>query len=333
MKSLFLATSILCTTGAVVLAETPAQPTKVPMTMEEREASVVALEKRIQERRDRLTELSEDALRLDDRLESKVDNIVNKLASLKDSQGSRRRISAIKMQAMETLADDVQNYQRRRAELVRELRKENPEQPSDLVEKDVALLDQRVEKRVAQVLKLSNSFTQEKDTKKYETTGYRSYGWNGWYSNERVDEKWRQNRRDKSMNKRQRDAVNEGLKKSLESYKRQLADVERKLSSENNSAEYTELLQSEKAHVENVIAIREKQLGEFVLVEQPNTQPVSQRAALDIEAALEDAISDFDSDIRQIKHKYAEIVEERRQIAKLEQNLEARKKWLEEHKQ
>lgn len=306
------------------------------MTMEEREASVVRLEERIKERRERLTEISEDALRLDDRLETKVDRIVNKLASLKDSQSSRRRISAIKMQAMEGLVNDAKNYQRKRAELVRELQKSKPSQPGDLVQKDVSLVDQRVEKRIAQVLKLSNSFTQEEDVKKYTSTGSgRSYnygGWDGWYSNEKVDEKWRQNRRDKSMNKRQRDAVHEGLKKSLAEYERLLATADRKLAAKNNSEEYTELLKSEKKHYEDVIAIREKQLGDFVVVDQPATEPVSQRVALDIEEALDDAISDFDSDVRHIKQKYAEIVAERRQIAKLEQNLEARKKWLEEHK-
>lgn len=332
MKNLLLATSICCATVVGAVAES-----EVPMTMEEREASVVRLEERIAERRARLNEISLDALRLDDRLESKVDAIVNKLASLKDSQSSKRRISQIKMQAMESLVNDAKNYQQNRAALIRELRKNDPSQPADLVKKDVALLDDRLEKRVAQVLKLSASFTQEKDVEKYKGNGrgnraYSYHGWDGWYSNERVDEKWRQNRRDKSMNKRQRDAVHEGLKKSLEEYERKLATVNRQLDSKTISAEYKALLESEKKHLEEVIAIREKQLGDFIIVDQPATEPVSQRVALDIEAALNDAISDFDTDIRQIKQKYAEIVAERQQIQKLEENLAARKKWLEEHK-
>jgi septal ring factor EnvC (AmiA/AmiB activator) len=92
------------------------------------------------------------------------------------------------------------------------------------------------------------------------------------------------------------------------------------------------LLESEKKHTEEVIAIREKQIGDFIVVDQPATESVSQRVAMDIEEALDDAIDDFDADIRQIKRMYAEIVSERQQIQKLEVNLAARKKWLEEHK-
>ena len=43
---------------------------------------------------------------------------------------------------------------------------------------------------------------------------------------------------------------------------------------------------------------------------------------------MDDAVSDFQSDIRLIKQKYAEVKSERKRIQKLEVNLAARKKWL-----
>jgi hypothetical protein len=77
-----------------------------------------------------------------------------------------------------------------------------------------------------------------------------------------------------------------------------------------------------------VLENRKSQLADFVLVDAPSTKAISQRAALDIEHALDDAVSDFQSDIRLIKQKYAEVKSERKRIQKLEVNLAARKKWL-----
>ncbi|MFD2160133.1 hypothetical protein ACFSW8_14605 [Rubritalea tangerina] len=331
MKPLPIAITTLSLTMGAISAQTeaPAKEKEVPMTLEERKASIPSLENHISERRGRLEEISVDVLRLDDRLEKKVDNIVNKLASLKDSESSRRRVSQIKMAAMEGLVKDAKEYQSKRAELIRELQKKKPSQPKDMVEGDVQIVDDRVEKRVEQVLLLSKSFSQERDVKKYTNGGGGYYGWGGgWNSNERVSEEWRQNNRDKSMNKKQRDAVKAALEKSITRYESLANGVEQKLKSKEISAEYRELLMSEQAHYNRVLENRKRQLADFVLVEQPHTKAISQREALDVERALDDAVNDFDSDIRLIKQKYAEIVDERRKIQKLESNLKARKQWL-----
>lgn len=309
------------------------EPAKAPMTLEERKASIPSIEAHIQERRDRLDEIGGDVLRLDDRLETKVDKIVNKLASLKDSDGSRRRVSQIKMAAMENLVDNAKKYQSRRAELIRELGKHKPSQPKDYVEGDLKRTDDRVEKRVAQVLLLSKSFSQEKDVQKYTGGGSRRhYGRNNdGYSYERISDEYRQNNRDKSMNKKQRDAVKAALKKSVTRYESLANGVTQKLKSTEISAEYRSLLESEQSHYMQVLENRKSQLADFVLVDAPNTKAISQRQAIDIERALDDAADDFQSDIRLIKQKYSEIVDERRRIQKLEVNLAARKKWLEDY--
>ena len=324
-------TSLTLTMGLIHAqdAKPSAEPAKVPMTLEERKASIPSIEAHIKERRDRLEEIGADVLRLDDRLEGKVDNIVNKLSSLKDSESSRRRVSQIKMRTMESLVENAKKYQSKRAELIRELRKKNPSQPKDYVEGDLKIAEGRVEKRVSQVLQLSKSFSQEGDVEKYTGGGDRYYdGYGGWHTNERVSDEWRQNNRDKSMNKKQRDAVKAALKKSVTRYESLANGVTQKLKSTEISAEYRSLLESEQSHYMQVLENRKSQLADFVLVDAPSTKAISQRAALDIEHALDDAVSDFQSDIRLIKQKYAEVKSERKRIQKLEVNLAARKKWL-----
>ena len=130
------------------------------------------------------------------------------------------------------------------------------------------------------------------------------------------------------MNKKQRDAVKAALKKSVTRYESLANGVTQKLKSTDISTEYRSLLDSEQSHYMQVLENRKSQLADFVLVDAPNTQAISQSQAIDIERALDDAADDFQSDIRLIKQKYAEIVDERRRIQKLEVNLAARKKWL-----
>ena len=334
MKTLPITITSLALSVGMVFAQDAApsaEPAKAPLTLEERKASIPSIESHIKERRDRLEEIGEDVLRLDDRLEGKVDNIVNKLSSLKDSESSRRRVSQMKMQAMEELVENAKEYQSKRAELIRELQKNKPSQPKDYVEGDLKMVDDRVEKRVTQVLLLSKSFSQEKDVEKYVGGGggdsYYGRG-GGWNNNERVSDKWRQNNRDQSMNKKQRDAVKAALEKSVTRYESLANGVAEKLKSTTISSEYRSLLESEQEHYVDVLANRKSQLADFVLVDAPNTKAISQSAALDIERALDDAVSDFDDDIRLIKQKYAEVKAERQRIQKLEVNLAARKKWL-----
>ncbi len=335
MKTLPITITSLALTMGLAFAQDAApsaEPAKAPMTLEERKASIPSIEAHIKERRDRLEEVGADVLRLDDRLEAKVDKIVNKLSSLKDSESSRRKVSQMKMQAMESLVKNAKKYQSKRAELIRELQKDKPSQPKDYVEGDLKRADDRVEKRVSQVLLLSQSFSQERDIEKYTNSGGGHYGWGGgWQSDERVSEEWRQNNRDKSMNKKQRDAVKAALEKSIARYESLANGVDQKLKNSKISEEDRSLLQSEQANYNKVLDNRKRQLADFVLVDQPGTTEISQSAALDIERALDDAVNDFQSDIRLIKQKYAEVKSERRRIQKLEVNLAARKKWLEDY--
>ncbi|MEO1857915.1 MAG: hypothetical protein ABGY95_11215 [Rubritalea sp.] len=330
-------TSLVLTMGLVNAQEAKpsAEPAKAPLTIEERKASISSIEAHIKERRDRLDEIGADVLRLDDRLEGKVDKIVNKLASLKDSNSSRRRVSQMKMAAMASLVENAKKYQSKRAELISELKKNKPTEPKDYVEGDLKIADDRVEKRVSQVLLLSKSFSQEEDIEKY-TRGGRGYyyyggGRGGWHNNERVSEEWLQNNRDKSMDKKQRDAVKAAIEKSLTRYESLANGVADRLKDAKLSAEYRALLESEQEHYVDVLAKRKAQLADFALVDAPNTRAISHSAAIDIERALDDAVDDFQSDIRLIKQKYGEVKAERQRIQKLEVNLAARKKWLEDY--
>lgn len=300
------------------------------MTIEEREASVVSLEAYIEERDARLEEVTEDVLRLDDRMQGKIDTIVTKLASLSDSKSSKRRVSQEKIRVMKGLVQNLKEYQSKRAELIRDLRKNDPNVSKDTLKQDVERNNELTEKRVEQVLMLSKSFTQEDpNIKKYTNSG--SGGWNRWgkwSSNEKISEAYKQNSRDKSMDKKQRDAVKKALDEAIARYESRVNGMVQQLKDPNLTPESKELMESELAHYKEVLENRKHQKADFVLVDDLTTTPISQHAALDLERALDDAVHDLRDDMYHVKKKYAELREEQEVIQKFTVQLEARKKWL-----
>ncbi|GAA5494841.1 hypothetical protein SAMN02745181_2879 [Rubritalea squalenifaciens DSM 18772] len=299
--------------------------------MEARRKSIPALEKRIDERSERLKVLAADIIRLDKRVESQIDQIVNKLASIKDSQSSGRKVSQLKMQAMEGLGKSAQRLQSRRSEVLRELKKTG----SEGLKEEIDTLDKLTETRVEQIVKISNSFTQDEDVKKYESDGGYEYysGGSFWYvENERISEEWKQNRRDKSMDKKQRDAMEGALKKSITRYESLIAGMKDKLENRDLSPEDKELIQSELQRHEETLLARKSQLTQVMTAGKPdNTSAVGKEAANDLEEAFNEAVSDLRDDLNTIRRKYQEFRTERSKLSDLQENLEARKKWLEEH--
>lgn len=328
MKSL---TSLVC----VVACSSPwafAQE-KQAVDIEARRQSIPVIEERIKERTERLTALASDIVRLDKRVESQIDQIVNKLASIKDSQATGRKISKLKMDAMEGLAKSAQRIQTQRAAVMRDLKATGDEG----LKEEIDTFNQLAEKRVEQIIKISNSFTQDADVKKYESDEgyeeYRSISGETWYiENERISDEWKQNRRDRSMDKKQRDAVEAALKKSITRYESLVAGMENQLKNQNLSDTEKELVEDELQSHKEILATRKKQLTEISTATQPtDTASVGKEQAQDLEAAFDDRVSDLRQDMNTIRSKYAEFRNERSKLSELKKNLDDRKKWLEEY--
>ena len=195
----------------------PAQQPPVAGTdIEAHMRSIPILEQHLKDREERIGEIAADIIRLDTRLEGKVDKIVKTLASIKDSHDSGYRVSQIKMDAMNGLKRTIESYLGRRNALIREAREQRTGIPKEVLEGDAAKFDARIEKRVEQILELSKSFTQDADVEKYQRVAGGGYSYNGW--NEElyeISDEWRQNRRDRIMDIKQRREVIEALKKSI----------------------------------------------------------------------------------------------------------------------
>jgi len=302
--------------------------------LEARKHSVAILTEHVAEREIRLREIASDIIRLDRRLEGQIDRVVKKLASVKDSQKSGYRVSQVKMEAMEGLGKTIANYQSKRATLIQEIREQRSGIPKEVLDGDVKIFDEHVEKRIEQILKLSKSFTQDADVKKYEIVHgdpYYRYG-SGWSDEIRqISDEWRQNRRDRTMDKKQRSEILEALKKSIERLVALVAGQEDSLANRKMSKAESSLMQSEMDRNKALLELRNGQLQELLEVDTPATASVGRDAAQDLQHALRDSAADMRQDFEAIFVKYGELNRERAKFFKLKRDLEAREAWIKDY--
>lgn len=136
-----------------------------------RKASLPIIEKRIVEREAQVVEIANDMLRLHQRLDKNLDGIVEKLSGIKDSARSGYRVGKLKMEMIEQLQKTVDTFRSQRAALVTELQTGKSQLSPETINVEVVHLDSHVEMHIAQMLKLSKSFTQDENVQKYETVG------------------------------------------------------------------------------------------------------------------------------------------------------------------
>jgi len=184
-------------------------------------------------------------------------------------------------------------------------------------------------------MEISKSFTQDADVEKYEEDSGGDYynsrwGNNGWGNREttRISDEYRQNRRDRTMDGKQRNEMIGALKKSIERYESLIAAHEDSLKNRKMSEAEAELMRSEMERDSRILADRRNQLSELAEVSQPDASAIERDAAADLQAAIRDAAGDMRNDFNEIFVKYAQLNEERSKIFELEKSLEARKKWI-----
>ena len=96
------------------------------------------------------------------------------LASLKDSQDSKTKVANIKDEVIEALVRTISLYRQKRVDVFERMRT-NSNVPKEELEKTLKAFDDRIGKRVDQVMELAKSFPGHEDVKKYESYGTSYY--------------------------------------------------------------------------------------------------------------------------------------------------------------
>lgn len=299
--------------------------TSPPIDYEARSRSVEALKQYIAQREARFESQKQDLLMLDARVEKQIDEIVKNLASLKDSNDSRTRVANIKDDVIQALIRTIWTYRQKRVEVFERMKDLNV--PIDQLEKSMKVFDDRIAKRVGQVMDLAKSSPGHQDIKKYESYGGSSY--DGYYQEDtRVSEDWKQNRRDNTSGKVMRREVLQELDKALEtnqSRQRSLTDTlaNRKLSDREKA-----LRQEELGRLDAAIDTLKAKRRELALPSGGAAREIGGDEAHDAEQMLDDAGRDLARDFSEIMRKYAELDTERTRLFDMKKNLSDREEWL-----
>jgi prefoldin subunit 5 len=300
-----------------------------PIDMEARKRSIVNLERHIGERQERIDELAQDMITLDKRVEKRIDRLVEILKKSKDSTGSKVSVAMTKSKAIDGLKKTIEYYDEKRRTLREELRKETTI-PRKTLEGDVKKFDDRVEKRVEQIINLTKSFTESKDLEKYDQHTRSNRGWS--WNESRISDDWRQNNSDARRTKLEKKDQLEALEKSMASLGSRNAWLKSQIDGKDASKEERDLFKKDLERNEEIIMTRQYQIDRLHTTgDQPEPKAVSRESAYELADLLDDTAEDVRGDFFSIFAKYAELNKERAQIEKLTKNLEARKKWMAEN--
>lgn len=300
--------------------------------LEARKRSIPIIEERISQRNAQIAEIGSEILQLHKRMDEKLGRMVDRLAAVKDSVKSAHSVGRVKMEIIEGLQKAVEAFQARRLALERGLLEGKSGIPKEVIKNEIGHFDHHVEMHIEQMLKISKSFTQDENVKRYESRiegGSYASGWSRPLI--KVSDKWRQNQKDRTMDKKQREEVITALKKSIAGCESRIKDLRGDLEDKSLSESDKEVIQSDLDSHLSMLQTRQAQVEDLLVVEKPDTTEISRDAAAELEEAVDDLMSDVQRDLQTIILKHSQLSGEQSKLFKLKENLDARKKWLEEY--
>jgi hypothetical protein len=132
--------------------------------------AIAMLEQALQQKEQTIAALTDQALKLDARLEERLNFLVGKIAELKDSKDTRTRVARLKQEAIDGLGKSLENYRRMRRNLEIEQSRGFSYYSKEQGDQAAQFLDRKVEERLDQVQTLGSSLHQSEDYNKYVTT-------------------------------------------------------------------------------------------------------------------------------------------------------------------
>ena len=315
-------------TGILCLAQ-PESPKEV-VDLPARRQSVVAMREQIAMRQARLDSVVVELKSTSEGIDQRIGSIVDSLTKIKDSESSKMRISQLKGEAAAGLMRMIEAYQVERRNLVEQAKKD-PDAPLKSIGAIVRRLDERVNKRAAEVVKLVDSIPGAKDVEKYESAGGSYYG-NGWgWTNERISDTWRQNRRDGVQSKKKRAEAQQALEKAIANLESRRNEAMTQLKRDDLTEVDREIQKFELDHLNSVLEIRRGQLIEVTTPAAEPGETASKSEADDMRDLFRDAVSQLRADFNDNLRLYRQAKAENEKLFKLKENLAAREKWLSEN--
>jgi len=254
-------------------------------------------------RQQRVDLLRDEIKATDQSIESRIDVLLGALKSVGDSKDSRTKVARMKEDTMTALKRNIEYIQRKRDALVEELRRPTMGLTEDQVKRGVAFFNDRIEKRVEQIIAIQKSLPTHKDYDRYKVTGD---SWAG--PTYAVNEDYTQNQQVTGYTNSSRKGIETGLRTSIDRLDRQ----KRTLTSALTGADAARAvaLRTEIAKTDALIAERRKQLATALAPVETPTRKIGAREAADLDKAMRTSIDDLRRDFTTLFARYSAFLQE-----------------------
>ena len=210
-----------------VFAQDEAKIEKAKQLLAKDEKQVVFLRERVSEAKARVDTDVERLRAKDKQIEKKINDVIKLITSVRDSTDSKTRVILVKKDVIDELNKSVEFYKQRRRARVEKLRQElaSPEKFEN--DKVLDFLDERIDKRIDQIIYITSTMTQAKEWKDSEKYTYTNYGYDG--VRRRTSDKYVRHRKGVSQSNMQRKETMQILEQYEASIERENKRLQQKL--------------------------------------------------------------------------------------------------------
>ena len=299
-------------------------------TRTEVESYVKQMQDYLKTREDSAAHLVNDIVELDRSLKNSVNDVLQQLSSVTDSENSKTKVARIKRDVIDRIGKAAKYYANERAKLDEALRTTSNTFRREDLYKERAQFDTRIDGMVNAVMKLAASMDTHQDFEEYLYENNDTWGW-GWSGSVRKNPEFEQNRRATTQTDTARKDIDKVVQQSKDRLETRKADLESQLKSGKLDAEQKKHVQTEIDRLEEIRKERTDQLQTLQSTNPLPTIEISLSSAMRMEEMIKAKAADARRDIGRIFARYRELRTERDVIADQEARLARAEQWLKDH--
>jgi len=204
----------------------------------------------------RVLDLRTELINVANDIDTGVEEILDLIIPLTDTQETGNKVAQMKQSTIDSLRKVIDYYVSERQKIEGELARPAASLTKDQMVSQVEVIDEKVDERIDEIMRISASLAESKDVEKYE------HDFNPYTEiyNQRVSDEYKQNQKVQRRVVATRSDLGEGLKKSIQTLKERLNRYERLLSYQvgpANKAAIGKLIEETKGRISQ----REEQLA------------------------------------------------------------------------
>jgi len=240
-----------------------------------------------------------ELLALNERIETRLDDAVGALSGVGDSADSRLIVSHVKGDAIKGLRTNLEALRSKR-EMLRDQALRYGGGAADELQAEVARIDQRIAKRIDQMIRIAASLDTPKEVDRYRTS------FDGWNITQRESEAWQQNQISTTFARGERKEIVTGLQQAITRLEAESRKI-RGMISPARTPRQNELLEADAERIDGLLAQRREQLKHALSASGPR-RALDQEGANELRKLYTKLTADLSADTRSLMRKYSDYV-------------------------